>query len=149
MHDNSSLRGDFPILRLRGTMRKAKCALGEDADTSVIGVILLVMISVALAALVASIAFNMAAKDLQTRDVAVTAQQQGTDVVVIWQGGTDTVKVHSYEIFVNNQIRASNLHADAGNYTILSLDKPGGMNRVMVTAYFVDGAGLVVLDTYV
>jgi len=130
-------------------MRKAKCALEDNADTSVIGIILLVMISVTLAALVASIAFNTAAKSLQTRDVAVTATQQGTDVVVIWQGGTDTDKVHSYEIFINDQIRASNLHADAGNYTILSLDKPGGMNRVMVTAYFVDGAGLVVLDTYI
>jgi len=139
----------YPTIRVRGTMRKAEWVLGEDADTSVIGVILLVMISVTLAALVASIAFNMAAKDLQTRDVALTAQQQGSDVVVTWQGGTDTDKVHSYEIFVNNQIRASNLHAYAGNYTILSLDKPGGMNRVMVTAYFVDGAGLVVLDTYV
>ena len=149
MLDNSSLRRDISDTPVRGTMRKAECALGDDADTSVIGVILLVMISVSLAALVASIAFNMAAKDLKTRDVAVTATQQGTDVVVIWQGGTDTDQVHSYEIFVNNQIRASNLHADAGNYTILSLDKPGGMNRVMVTAYFVDGAGLVVLDTYV
>jgi len=130
-------------------MRKAEWVLGEDADTSVIGVILLVMISVTLAALVASIAFNMAAKDLQTRDVAVTAQQQGTDVVVTWQGGMDTNRVHSYEIFINNQIRASSLLPGAGNYTILSLDKPGGMNRVMVTAYFTDGTGLVVLDTYV
>ncbi len=130
-------------------MCKANGAGGEEAVTSVMGVILLVAISVILAAIVASIAFDMAAKDLKTRDVAVTATQQGTDVVVIWQGGTDTGNVHSYEIFVNDQIRATNLHADAGNYTILNLDKPGGMNRVMVTAYFTDGAGLVVLDTYV
>jgi len=52
-------------------------------------------------------------------------------------------------IFINNKIRASNLHAESGNSTVLSLDKPGEMNRVMVTAYFVDGTGLVVLDTYV
>ena len=130
-------------------MCKAERAGAEGAVTSVVGIILLVAISVILAAIVASVAFDMASKDLKSRDVAVTAIRDGTNVVVTWQGGTDSDKVHSYEIFVNNEIRAANMPAEAGNYTRLSLDNPGGINRVMVTAYFVDGTGLVILDTYV
>ena len=61
----------------------------EDAVSPVIGVILMVAITVILAAVIAAFVFGMAGNVSKTRSVAVTATEQGTNITVTNNGGPD------------------------------------------------------------
>src|SRR5512136_2083342 len=62
----------------------------EDAVSPVIGVILMVAITVILAAVIAAFVFGMASGVSKTKAVAATARQIGTNqLVVTYQGGQD------------------------------------------------------------
>ncbi|MGD1003854.1 MAG: type IV pilin N-terminal domain-containing protein [Methanoregulaceae archaeon] len=66
-----------------------------DAVSPVIGVILLVAITVILAAVIAAFVFGMAGNIQKTRVVAATASTQGSTITVTWQGGQDNGQVTS------------------------------------------------------
>jgi archaeal flagellin N-terminal-like domain len=66
----------------------------EDAVSPVIGVILMVAITVILAAVIAAFVFGMAGNIQSTKSVAATATQQGADkIIVTYQGGADAASV--------------------------------------------------------
>ena len=68
----------------------------EDAVSPVIGVILMVAITVILAAVIAAFVFGMAGSvDTQQKTVAATAQLSGSFVIVTYQGGPDHADVES------------------------------------------------------
>jgi flagellin-like protein len=68
----------------------------EDAVSPVIGVILMVAITVILAAVIAAFVFGMASGvDTQSKNVAATAQLSGDYVVVTYMGGSDHDTVYS------------------------------------------------------
>jgi flagellin-like protein len=128
----------------------------EDAVSPVIGVILMVAITVILAAVIAAFVFGMASGISKTKTVAATARQMGTNIVVTWQGGQDNAMVSSYNISVVNASGTtanSNFNpATTGNTTIIST--PAGIgspsqDHVTVVAAFTDGTQQVVLDAYV
>mgnify|MGYP006268830017 CR=1 FL=1 len=61
----------------------------EDAVSPVIGVILMVAITVILAAVIAAFVFGMASGVSKTKTVAVTAKKISSNITVTYQGGTD------------------------------------------------------------
>ena len=68
----------------------------EEAVSPVIGVILMVAITVILAAVIAAFVFGMAdTADAKPRNVAATAQISGKYLVVTYQGGPDHGEVKS------------------------------------------------------
>ena len=60
----------------------------EDAVSPVIGVILMVAITVILAAVIAAFVFGMAGNINKTKVVAATASQQGSTIWITYQGGS-------------------------------------------------------------
>ena len=124
-----------------------KFSKNEEAVSPVIGVILMVAITVILAAVIAAFVFGMAGNVSKTKVVAATASQQGaTTIFVTYQGGQDAVQV-------------SSLSAKFGTAAAVDLPNTVGatvsgtgtttQDHVVVTATFTDGSTQVILDTYV
>ena len=121
----------------------------EDAVSPVIGVILMVAITVILAAVIAAFVFGMASDVQTTKSVAATAKQVGNDIWVTYQGGPDNVDVNGYNISVNGNLY-SNYAPVVGNVTRFGGGAtPSAKNPVTVIAAFIDGSQQVILDTTV
>ncbi|HVN65777.1 MAG TPA: type IV pilin N-terminal domain-containing protein [Methanomicrobiales archaeon] len=124
----------------------------EDAVSPVIGVILMVAITVILAAVIAAFVFGMASGVQKTKTVAATAVQVGNDIIVTWQGGQDNAMVGSYNVSLTNSAattgRSDNLPAIVGNSTKYSIGTTA-QDHVVVSAAFTDGSQQVILDSYV
>jgi flagellin-like protein len=128
-----------------------------DAVSPVIGVILMVAITVILAAVIAAFVFGMAGGISKTKSVAATAKQEGTAFIVTWEGGQDNTYVTGYNVTVLD----TTIWPNAGGCVGGCLYQPivgnstriGGAtaanDHVVVTASFTDGTQQVVLDTYV
>lgn len=123
----------------------------EEAVSPVIGVILMVAITVILAAVIAAFVFGMAGNVQSTKSVAATATQQGESIYVTYQGGPDT-----------NQVTALNITWPSGTQQDISSPTVGqswsangtdnassGRDHVVVAALFSDGTSQVILDTFV
>jgi flagellin-like protein len=126
----------------------------EDAVSPVIGVILMVAITVILAAVIAAFVFGMAGGISKTKTVAATARQSGNDIIVTWQGGQDNAYVSGYGVTLNDNAGALalvfvNSGNAVGNSTRFVGKGDNTNNHVIVNASFSDGSGQVVLDTYV
>ena len=129
----------------------------EDAVSPVIGVILMVAITVILAAVIAAFVFGMAGSVQKTKSVAASARQDGTAYLVTWQGGQDNSYVTGYNVTVDVAGVPTQFPGDTapegyrpivGNTTRL----PGasaGNDHVIVVAVFTDSTSQIVLDTYV
>ena len=70
----------------------------EDAVSPVIGVILMVAITVILAAVIAAFVFGMAGNVSKTRSIAVTATKQGTNISVTNNGGPDIQDLQAFNV---------------------------------------------------
>ena len=125
----------------------------EEAVSPVIGVILMVAITVILAAVIGAFVFGMGGSLKNTYSVGVTASQSGANTVELtFQGGPDADLVTKMTINANGSIGSSPYEdpttgdmwtiTNAGNITT-------GRDHVVVTAEFADGTKQVVLDTYV
>lgn len=137
-----------------------KFTKNEEAVSPVIGVILMVAITVILAAVIAAFVFGMAGNIQKTRVVAATASHNGANIVVTWQGGQDNGQVTAYNVSINGniitpinwppQVGASTSTASgAGGTPAAIVVNSGSQNHVLVTATFNDGSQQVILDTYV
>jgi len=125
----------------------------EDAVSPVIGVILMVAITVILAAVIAAFVFGMASGVSKTKAVAATARQTGSNIIVTWQGGQDNPMVTGYTVQIDNSTtsKTSRLVPDnvVGNSTTILGYGSSGQDHVVVVGNFSDGSSQVVLDTYV
>jgi flagellin-like protein len=125
----------------------------EDAVSPVIGVILMVAITVILAAVIAAFVFGMASGVSKTKTVAATATQVGNDIIVTWQGGQDNAYTSAYNISITNsantQGNAHALPAIVGNASKFTNLGTSSQDHVVVSAAFTDGSQQVVLDSYV
>ena len=127
----------------------------EDAVSPVIGVILMVAITVILAAVIAAFVFGMAENVQTTKVVAATATQQGQNITVTYQGGADHQSVSNLRITVTNSTATvPSLNATSnGKPTVGSSWKDSngtaGRDHVVVVAEFTDGTSQVILDTFV
>ena len=139
----------------------------ENAVSPVIGVILMVAITVILAAVIGAFVFGMGGNVAKTYIVSVTAAQTGDDTVdITFQGGPDASAVESMNVTIGSAYFDS-----AGDYNALeqitftdpvsvgktvtctdqttNTDITSDRDHLVVVATFVDGSKQVVLDTYV
>jgi len=129
----------------------------EDAVSPVIGVILMVAITVILAAVIAAFVFGMASGVSKTKAVAATARQMGSDVLVTWQGGQDNPVTAGYNITVTRGdtsvssgiINVPGSPPVVGNTTKITGFGTSSQDHVIVVAVFSDGTSQVILDSYV
>jgi len=149
----------------------------EDAVSPVIGVILMVAITVILAAVIAAFVFGMAGNIQTTKSVAATATQQGEDrIIVTYQGGPDAGDL----VYIAVSVTPSGDSSSKTTYYYVKKDgttvdteatmsdaadgAPGkipvgssweytsgttGRDHVVVAAHFADGSDQVILDTFV
>jgi flagellin-like protein len=135
----------------------------EEAVSPVIGVILMVAITVILAAVIAAFVFGMAGNISKTKVVAATAQKPSADTVVVtYQGGQDAATcigiVWSTQAGTGTQsantMTASGGGLTTGSYIALPVGSSqaisvasGSKTHIVGTAYFSDNTQQVILDT--
>ena len=128
----------------------------EQAVSPIIGVILMVAITVILAAIIAAFVFGMSGTALQKpRIVGATAQQSsGNMIQVTWIGGQDNTFCEYYKVNVTapgggafNESKGQ--PCVVGSRAILDKAGSAGQDEVIVVAHFADGSDSVVLDTKV
>ncbi len=139
----------------------------EDAVSPVIGVILMVAITVILAAVIAAFVFGMAGNVSKTRSVAVTGQKQGTNIIVTNNGGPDNADMSNWNITIDGAHMGPAAGASVGNNSVGYYQTCTGVtgtataaqniaygysittarNHLVVTATFTDASQQVILDT--
>ena len=144
---------------------------GEDAVSPVIGVILMVAITVILAAVIGAFVFGMGSGVSKSYIVAATASQMGNDIIVTYNGGPDADQVHVVTVTAAGEASSSTnpkvpyelvnttatpiVGAVGSSITFDGDTTPAGggtggkTDHVVVTAEFADGSMQVILDTYV
>jgi len=145
----------------------------DEAVSPVIGVILMVAITVILAAVIAAFVFGMSGNIAKTKIVAVTAQQpNGNLITVTYQGGQDSGSFVSGNVTVTMDPAAKQSDgttACAGAATVALSPTTGaltntvgdsvtatttlgcfsGKDHIVATGKFGDGTSQVLLDTYI
>lgn len=126
----------------------------DDAVSPVIGVILMVAITVILAAVIAAFVFGMAGNVQSTKNVAaVTEQVNATGITVTYHGGKDSADVTYWNTtWPDNTVTrvatpsvGTTVHfVDATNTYVTA-----GKDRIVAVAKFTDGKEQVILDTTV
>jgi flagellin-like protein len=127
----------------------------EEAVSPVIGVILMVAITVILAAVIAAFVFGMAGNIQKTKVVSFTLSRvSATNVSVTFQGGQDAGSVINITFTSPTGLNVPlSMGVPAGGTTALSVGStltltPVPANSHMVgVAYFNDGSTQVVTDT--
>ena len=144
----------------------------DEAVSPVIGVILMVAITVILAAVIAAFVFGMSGNITKTKVVAVTVQQpEATKITVTYQGGQDAQSFTQGNVTVipgsgSTATQATMTYTDSdgttthtgfalmganvGNgATITTSGNFAGKDQVIVVGTFSDGTKQVLADTYV
>ena len=125
-----------------------KLMKNEEAVSPVIGVILMVAITVILAAVIAAFVFGMAGNISKTKIVAATAAQQGaSNIYITYQGGQDAASVATLSWDINTATASK--ATPAVGWSTYGTTGTAGQDHVTVTALFTDGSSQVILDTYV
>lgn len=127
----------------------------EDAVSPVIGVILMVAVTVILAAVIAAFVFGMGGNVQKTQIVGVTAARTATDdvgkVTLTYQGGTGAANLDKFNVIVDDDATPVEWDPEGvvGASTTVDAvqDTTHPNNQVKVVALWVDGTQQVVLDT--
>ena len=131
----------------------------EDAVSPVIGVILMVAITVILAAVIAAFAFGMSSNVDTTKTVAVTAALNSSQYLIVTvQGGGDVAILESLNMTVNGKDEVMLNKTDESvtqwgkelsvGASFNSTRPINSGDHVVVVAYFRDGSQQVVLDKF-
>jgi len=129
-----------------------KFSKDEDAVSPVIGVILMVAITVILAAVIASFVFGMGGNLNKQYLVAATASQVGDDIIVTYNGGHDHASVTWFNITQagTNTTGTTAENPDVGyTVTFSGNGSAGNSDTVVATIEFEDGTNQVILNTVV
>jgi len=128
----------------------------DEAVSPVIGVILMVAITVILAAVIAAFVFGMSGNISKTKVVAVTAQKNsGEQITVMNQGGQDYASMTNVTVTTipaGNGCSVMQGSPVAVGCTSICLANTGVYSvRTQVTAVgkFNDGSSQVLLDTFI
>ncbi len=127
----------------------------DDAASEVMGHILMVAVVVILGAVIASFAFGMAVGVTRTVAIAVSAHQQGDDIVLTYMGGEDNPSLARLDVTGaeadGTAIDASFPNTPPAVGDVLTIPDAGnaGNDHVVVVAELVDGSRQVVLDVVV
>ena len=147
-----------------------KFSKDEEAVSPVIGVILMVAITVILAAVIAAFVFGMGSTLQKQYLVTASATQTDTDEVqVTFTGGPDAESVRYLNVSIDGtyfdnagaeQTNVSNTFGGSASATIPigQTETLGGtsntvittgQDRLLVVAQFADGSSQIILDTFV
>ena len=131
----------------------------DEAVSPVIGVILMVAITVILAAVIAAFVFGMAGNISKTKVVAATAQKpDATHIVVTYQGGQDAGTLKSIQwtlaptggttssYLMNSPTVASSSQLKVGTSRTFANTGFSAKTHIVATAAFTDGSQQVILD---
>ncbi|MDO9326154.1 MAG: type IV pilin N-terminal domain-containing protein [Methanoregula sp.] len=135
----------------------------NDAVSEVIGTVLIVAVTVILAAIVASLAFSMMAANFQKAKLVSTSTSRiGNDILITYQGGTNDPDLSYIAINAPDSntyktsstsgaltISGTTVKPNVGAMMKLSGNATAQKNRVIVVGYFSDGVTVVLLDTLV
>jgi archaeal type IV pilus assembly protein PilA len=143
----------------------------EEAVSPVIGVILMVAVTVILAAIIASYVFGTTGNIQKTKVVAATVQMENTgSIAIVYQGGQNDDTLSSLNITAPNgsvwytsstdgaltvSTATSPAPAKPRIGALMKLnpksptDWPSGQKHVIVVGSFSDGANQVILDSFV
>ena len=130
----------------------------DEAVSPVIGVILMVAITVILAAVIAAFVFGMSGNITKTKVVAVTAQKVSSDnITVMNQGGQDYASLNNLSVTTSPAgtctptFLTGNPVAVGGTIKCAATASNGYAGRTQVTALgvFNDGSSQVLLDTFI
>ncbi|MDD3574261.1 MAG: type IV pilin N-terminal domain-containing protein [Methanospirillum sp.] len=127
----------------------------DDAVSPVIGVILMVAITVILAAVIAAFVFGMAGGVDKTRVVSVVGERISVDEIKITNyGGQDAVQLLDGTDAFNVSINGVIVEADRGELTNIvgsiayfEAEGPAGQDDVIVTGNFLDGKQSVIYSS--
>jgi FlaG/FlaF family flagellin (archaellin) len=120
--------------------------------------VLMIVITILLAAVIAAFVFGMAGNIQHTKVVAATVQQMdASHIVVTYQGGQDANQVSRIigEVMDSKGSSQTKTLGQPGDTTpvkvgsTLSFTGTPGKDHVIATAKFMDGTNQVILDTYV
>ena len=126
---------------------KRKLRDDERAVSPVIGVILMVAITVVMAAVIGAFVYGYSGSMTQMKDVAATARHQGTAIYITYMGGPDQGLVLSLTHNVSSGASTDTLSA-VGSVAEWTGVTAGQDNHVVVTALFSDGTNQVILDSF-
>ncbi|MDY6964880.1 MAG: type IV pilin N-terminal domain-containing protein [Halobacteriota archaeon] len=124
----------------------------EEAVSPVIGVILMVAITVILAAVIGAFVFGMGSSINRQYTVSATANQVGNQITAVYTGGQDADQVTALTANMNGTASV-----DYGTGFVTGTvgaearftGTDGRNDHVIVTATFIDGSQQVILDVYV
>ncbi len=127
----------------------------EEAVSPVIGVILMVAITVILAAVIAAFVFGMTGNIDTNKQVAATASANtnatNKTISITYMGGPDAQIVTGINYTKNAEApKKLNETEPLTVGTTCQIDgNKGEKDHIVVTAFFTDGTSQVILDTYV
>ena len=146
----------------------------DEAVSPVIGTVLMVAVTVILAAVIASFVFGSAVTVQKTKVVAATAQIEFSgSILIVYQGGQDDAALKYITITAPNGTEAFYTSSEDGNLTPCPTDGcntandqlkpnvgavmklspgpgwPSDQKHIVVVGIFNDGASQVILDTMV
>lgn len=123
-------------------------ANNDKAVSPVIGVILMIAITVILAAVIAAFIFGMAGDITSGHTVAVTALKDGGDVRLTNYGGADVSNLAGPIDVTCTNATATTLGTAVGSSVTLTPTPAGFRERVMAIGTFADGSTQILLDVY-
>jgi len=119
----------------------------EEAVSPVIGVILMVAVTVILAAIIAAFVFNMAGSMQSAKTVGMTLTQNATGYGVgTITGGPDLKSLYQVNVSINGA-ETSFIPAGSilvGNYNTTTTSVTG--KRVQLIGYYTDGSTAIMID---
>ena len=135
-------------------MKMAFTRKNEEAVSPVIGVILMVAITVILAAVIAAFVFGMAGNIQKSKVVAATViRPNGSAVLATYQGGQDANSLYAAGMSVNGATPIW-LNTTTSTSTALQVGVTGsaaathiGQDNVVIVGYFMDGTTQVILSS--
>ena len=121
----------------------------EEAVSPVIGVILMVAVTVILAAIIAAFVFGMAGNIQTTKVMAFTANSLANGTVQVTNmGGADSAKLSYANVTINGAAQTSSPSTTIGSSTIIGTGT-AGQNKVVIVGTFKDGSTQVLFDSTV
>jgi flagellin-like protein len=117
----------------------------DEAVSPVIGVILMVAITVILAAVIAAFVFGMAGNVQKTKVVSFSLSRSGNNITATFQGGQDAGSLSSSNWTVDGKTTLGN----SENITVGSVSTfvAAKNSHIIGVATFTDGTQQVVIDT--
>jgi len=121
----------------------------EEAVSPVIGVILMVAITVILAAVIAAFVFGMTGNVQTTKTVGITASLNNIQVLIVTvQGGGDVNDLASLNMSINGDVDANTTGEVIVGTSLNSTKSINNGDHVVVVAHFKDLSQQVVLDKF-